>query len=149
MHTRILILTVFLLLAACGTSTAPPVNPWPQGAESELLVEVSGIEQPDGFIAIAVFAGKDSFPSQPFEVGMAAIVDGSAQRPFRLPPGEYAVLAFQDQNSNGKLDRHWFGLPSEPYATSGERRRFGPPSWKHARFDFPRDSGAIRISLGD
>ncbi|MEM9304292.1 MAG: DUF2141 domain-containing protein [Pseudomonadota bacterium] len=52
-----------------------------------------------------------------------------------LPPGRYAVLAFQDGNGNDCLDRRRNGRPLEPYATSGERGR-GAPRFDRVSVDY-------------
>lgn len=52
-----------------------------------------------------------------------------------LRPGTYAAGAFQDANTNGKLDRSWTGMPSEPWCVSrGPRGTLGPPSFEAAKF---------------
>jgi uncharacterized protein (DUF2141 family) len=54
-----------------------------------------------------------------------------------LAPGKYALVAFHDENSNGKFDRNWLGLPKEGYAFSNNVRPvFSPPSFKAAAFDY-------------
>jgi uncharacterized protein (DUF2141 family) len=62
-----------------------------------------------------------------------------------LRPGQYAAGAFQDANSNGKLDRAWTGVPNEPWCVSrGPRGTFGPPSFDAAKFSVAE--GTVRLS---
>jgi uncharacterized protein (DUF2141 family) len=50
-----------------------------------------------------------------------------------VPAGTWAVLAYQDENANGELDRNLIGIPSENYGFSRDARgRFGPPSFEDA-----------------
>jgi uncharacterized protein (DUF2141 family) len=50
-----------------------------------------------------------------------------------LPPGEYAAVAFQDVNGNGKLDKNFLGIPKEPYGFSNSARgSAGPPKFSAA-----------------
>jgi uncharacterized protein (DUF2141 family) len=61
-----------------------------------------------------------------------------------LAPGRYAAGGFQDQNSNGKLDRGWTGLPKEPWCLSrGPRGTVSAPPFDAAAFAL----GDGRISL--
>lgn len=106
-----------------------------------LGVEVTDIASARGFVMIAVYDNGKDFPARPYDAGMAAIAEGTAYRPFNLPPGEYAVLAFQDENSNGKLDRHWYRLPKEPLVISGERSRW--PRWNKAKFQLEQPTELI------
>ena len=143
-----LVPALMLLLAGCARPGLFDV-PQPQGQPVRLLVQVDNIQQPSGFVAIAVYHHPELFTTQPWDVALAAIVDGTAVRPFELPPGDYAVLAFQDVNSNGKLDRYWFGLPKEPFTHSGEKSRFGPPDWQQARFTLPSSGLTLQLSMPD
>ena len=59
-----------------------------------------------------------------------------------VPAGTWAVLAYQDANANGELDRNLIGIPSENYGFSRDARgRFGPPSFDDAAVPI-RDDGA-------
>jgi len=61
-----------------------------------------------------------------------------------LQPGTYAVGAYQDENSNGKFDRNWAGLPKEPWCVSrGPRGTVGPPSFDAAMFTV--GEGTVRL----
>jgi uncharacterized protein (DUF2141 family) len=66
---------------------------------------------------------------------------------FDLPPGEYAVSTYQDENNNGKLDRYIIGKPKEPYGFSNNVKPFGPPSYKSCKFTLGNTPKLISISL--
>lgn len=52
-----------------------------------------------------------------------------------LRSGTYAAGAFQDENLNGRLDRAWTGVPSEPWCVTREARgTLRPPSFDSASF---------------
>lgn len=47
-----------------------------------------------------------------------------------IPNGDYALSVFHDQNANGKLDKNFFGVPTEYYGFSNDARgTFGPPDF--------------------
>jgi uncharacterized protein (DUF2141 family) len=53
-----------------------------------------------------------------------------------VPPGTYAIQAFQDLNSNGEMDTSWLGLPQEPYGFSRDARpRLSKPGFERVKFD--------------
>lgn len=65
-----------------------------------------------------------------------------------LPPGRYAVRAFLDENSNGKVDRALLGIPKEGIGFSNDARiHLGPPKWADAVFDFDGDEQEIHFDL--
>ena len=44
-----------------------------------------------------------------------------------VPPGTYAVKMYQDDDSNGRFDLNWLGLPAERYGFSNN----AGPDWIH------------------
>ena len=67
---------------------------------------------------------------------------------YSIPKGEYAILAFHDLNSNGKLDRNFLGIPSEPYAFSNNVKGFLglPAKYDRAKVNL-LNSTEIKINL--
>ena len=88
-----------------------------------------------------LFDSSAAFPSDSNKaVGQMAvpIKDDAAVCSFGgLAPGTYALVTFHDENSNGKFDRNWLGMPKEGFAFSNNVRPvFSPPSFKAAAFDY-------------
>lgn len=50
-----------------------------------------------------------------------------------LPPGDYAVAAIHDENSNARLDRNFIGIPKEGFGFANNPHvGFGPPPFRAA-----------------
>jgi uncharacterized protein (DUF2141 family) len=65
-----------------------------------------------------------------------------------VPPGVYAVEAFQDANDNGRIDRNFFGLPTEGIGFSRDAAfHFGPPSFNDAAISLGPRGGEISLHL--
>lgn len=63
-----------------------------------------------------------------------------------VPAGRYAVMAFHDENGNGRLDRSEMGVPVEGYGFSRDASgRQGPPSFDDAAIDVR--PGGTRLAL--
>jgi uncharacterized protein (DUF2141 family) len=63
---------------------------------------------------------------------------------FEVPRGSYAVAAFHDENSNGKLDANFLGVPREGYGVSNDvRPRFRAPRFSEARVLVSRDTTLV------
>lgn len=64
-----------------------------------------------------------------------------------VSPGRYAVIAYQDQNRNGRLDLRMFGPPLEPHGASNDPPpRIGPPRFGDMAFSVderPRDIAIV------
>ncbi len=65
-----------------------------------------------------------------------------------LPPGEYAVIVFQDLNGNNELDKSFLGIPTEPVgASNNPSYRFGPPRWEDCKFQMPEGDHSLDITM--
>ena len=116
----------------------------------ELTIEVSGISPDRGKIYVAVYDRQDTFPTAG-QQRTGQILEATGQRltvHFRdLPPGQYAAVAYQDLNGNGKLDKNFLGIPKEPYGFSnGARGSAGPPKFTAAAVTLNPD-GTTTIEL--
>jgi len=56
-----------------------------------------------------------------------------------VPPAEYAMLIFYDENGNALLDKNFIGIPREPLGFSNEYQPKGPPSYARAAFTLSED----------
>lgn len=112
-----------------------------------IQVEVDGAEPGAGPILVALCQGGLSGAA----CGQGDKADGSsgsARFLFRdVPPGTYAVAAFQDVNRNGELDRTGLGLPLEPYGFSNESGRRGRPDYREAAFTLREPGVSLRVRL--
>ena len=116
----------------------------------DLTIEVSGITPDRGRIYVAVYDHADSFPISGRQL-VGQVLDPAAlhltARFKDLPPGQYAAVAFQDFNGNGKLDKNFLGIPKEPYGFSnGARGSAGPPKFSAAAVTLSPDA-ATKIEL--
>jgi uncharacterized protein (DUF2141 family) len=65
-----------------------------------------------------------------------------------LRPGTYAVIAFHDENDNGKLDENGWGVPTEGYGFSNNAEGFlGPASFKDAAVTLDQADKTVEIRL--
>jgi len=60
-----------------------------------------------------------------------------------LPAGRYAVLAFQDLNRSGTLERSGLGIPLEPFAFSNDAGAHKKPTFEAASFAI----GDIKVEI--
>ncbi|MET0982590.1 MAG: DUF2141 domain-containing protein [Telluria sp.] len=96
-------------------------------------VRVSGALGAKGTVNVAV-CDRERFLKQCAYSGSAPAQAGETTVVIKgVPSGTWAVLAYQDENSNGELDRNLIGIPKEPYGFSRDARsKFGPPRFEDA-----------------
>jgi uncharacterized protein (DUF2141 family) len=134
---------LMLLVTAATPASALTATPAARAtpASAALRVHVVNLRNSNGQVICTLFNSPIAFPSDSTRaVGQIAvpIKDDAAVCSFGgLAPGKYALVVFHDENSNGRFDRNWLGLPKEGYAFSNNVRPvFAPPSFKAAAFDY-------------
>jgi len=119
---RFLLLSAALAASACASAAT-------------IEVRVTGVTSGKGKVAVAV-CDKDTFLKDCKYSATAPARDGENVITVKdVPAGTWAVLSYQDENDNGKLDRNVVGIPKENYGFSRDARgSFGPPSFEEAAF---------------
>lgn len=137
----------------------PITNEDPEDEESEtdpppitlsmVRIELTGMENTNGMINVAVYNSSASFNEPSMAVrevftpvtGLSMVIEIDD-----LEAGEYAFGLFHDENSNYELDTNWLTIPQEGFAFSNNAMgTFGPPSWSQAKFTLPANSTLTQI----
>jgi uncharacterized protein (DUF2141 family) len=117
-----------------------------------LTVTIQNFRNNNGQVSVALYNKEDAFPKSPdraVKILYVPIQNKKAVIVFEsLPPGEYAVSVFHDENKNGKMDTNFFGIPKEGVGASNDARgHLGPPHYKDAKFIFSGNNMAITINM--
>ncbi|HEY6419813.1 MAG TPA: DUF2141 domain-containing protein [Candidatus Binataceae bacterium] len=140
---------VFLALLAAGVAEAQTSNTPDTNA---IKVAVVGLHSNDGEVYCALYTSADGFPdgfAKAAKTTTAKITNQQAVCEFpAITPGEYAISVYQDENSNGKLDRNFMGMPKEGVGASNDAKgSFGPPKFADARFSYKGGPQDLTIHL--
>jgi uncharacterized protein (DUF2141 family) len=125
-----------------------------QAGTGTLSVDVTGVRNDKGRIALALFQSDAGFPgdsSRAVRTQLAEIDPQTRSAHFVLqgiPYGVYAVSVFHDENMNGRLDKNLVGAPKEGYgASNNPRKRMGPPPFDEAKFELKQAEQSVEITL--
>lgn len=117
---------------------------------NEVKLEISGIKKPIGNLLIAAYNTRENYldESQMTQGYVIQITEtGTMTFMIDLPEGEYALAVMHDVNEDGKLNKNFFGIPTERYGFSNNARgTFGPPSFDDAKV-FLTNGDTLRIAL--
>ncbi len=122
--------TCALALLAWGNTCAPQQQASGQSGVSgcTLRIHVDGFRNTKGNLGTVVFTAPDGWPEnldKSFRHGPAPINPSThtaiAEWP-NLPPGDYALAAIHDENSNHHLDRNFIGIPKEGFGFANNPR---------------------------
>jgi uncharacterized protein (DUF2141 family) len=124
--------------AAAGAPSGAPV-----------VVQVANVRNTRGRVEVAL-CPKDKFlaKSCPYE-GSAPAHPGTVTVVIEhVPPGEWAVQAFHDENGNKEIDQGLFGIPKEGVGFSRDAHIvLGPPKWRDAVFTHGAERQVIGFKL--
>jgi uncharacterized protein (DUF2141 family) len=126
-------------------------NPNDPAAQNTLTLKITGIKEPKGRMACALFWQNKGFPRKHRRALRRTWVDvkgDTVQCVFkRTGLGEYAASVFLDKDRNGKLDTNAVGGAREPWGVSrnAAHKRFGPPLYKDAKFNY--EGGPVTIEI--
>lgn len=98
--------------------------------QTNLQVLVQHIQVGKGNIVVSVYSNKDDFLKKPIASKTLKADSAGLSFMFSVPPGDYAIAAYQDENENGELDAGAFHIPKEPYGFSNHYRpKFSAPHY--------------------
>ncbi len=121
-HSRKSLLVALLVTAGSASSAA------------EVVVRISGLNEPLGQVGCSLFAGAAGFPmdnTSARNVWVPAEARGVTCRFNDVPEGTYAVSIGHDLNGNKRVDTNFIGLPTEQWGVSNNAR----PTLRAPRFD--------------
>jgi uncharacterized protein (DUF2141 family) len=125
------------------------VPSWASGQGYTLTIKAEGVSSSEGVVGVLVFNSPHGWPTDNGRAFRAVAVRahlGSVEiRVSDLPPGEYAAVVLHDLNENRKLDRTWYGRPTEQWGMSQNPPvHLSAPNFSQASFTLSRDE---RISV--
>jgi uncharacterized protein (DUF2141 family) len=120
---------------------AAPMKRASAATKGEIRVVVKGLRNSEGRVGCSLFNDAEGFPrnrEKEYREMWTPIHDRSAVCDFtKIPPGTYAVSVMHDENSDGKMDFNWIGLPTKGYGFSNDAKAtLSPPSFVAASFGY-------------
>lgn len=115
---------------------------------ADLKITVEGLDGDKGTLYLALY-DQNGFPKSGQQIAGTMSKASQTTHVFNnLTPGRYAVSAYQDINSNEKLDKNLVGIPQEPYGFSNNAKGFmGPPKFESAAITLGTENQSIVIKL--
>src|SRR5258708_2936742 len=127
---------IVIAILACALLSSFYDAPFADDARAANVItfEVVGLRNNNGIVGCSLFNSADGFPDKTdkaIKLANGKIADGRAICEFsNVAPGDYAISAFHDENSNGKLEKNFIGMPKEGVGASNDAKAsFGPPKF--------------------
>jgi uncharacterized protein (DUF2141 family) len=127
-------LPLFLCLPAAGAAT--------------LNVTLDGAKAGGGPLTVLLFDRADGFPKEARAARRHVLPAGQATLALDdLKPGQYAVMAYHDEDGNGELNRFLGMIPQEGWGLSNNPQVSGKPAFKDAAVTVPESGASLNLKL--
>ena len=118
---------------------------------AKLTIVVNQLPNQKGEVCMRIYAKEQGFPQSSKGVvqsGCTKITGRSATKEFYgLKYGTYAVALFHDEDSNGKLNTNFLGIPREGFGISNNPTvKLSAPKFKSASFSL-KGNATIKIGM--
>jgi len=119
------------------------------GAEAATLtVTLDGVKPGGGPLTVLLFDRAEGFPKEARASQRVVLPAGNKMLALDgLKPGQYAVMAYHDEDSNGELNRLFGMIPLEGWGLSNNPKVSGKPAFKDAAVTLPDAGAAITLHL--
>jgi len=144
---------IALPFAAPAMAQAPGGCAGDLSGDSWLTVEVTGVRNSNGLMAITIYDGnrKDKFlrSKGSLDVVRVPAEAGKTRACVKLPGnGVYAIAVYHDEDGSRKINRSGLGLPSEGFGFSNNPPTIASlPAFSAVRLNVSKPGLATRISL--
>ncbi|MBZ4669590.1 MAG: hypothetical protein JG775_2745 [Defluviitaleaceae bacterium] len=117
-------------------------------SQNSLRLEILGGKKEGGKVFVSIFNSEQSYNAR--DVFYSLEVDSSDEIvsvPLTLPIGEYLFSVYQDNNSNGKLDTNFLGIPKELFGFSNYDGKGAPGDFNQHKIRINNSVKKITIRL--
>ena len=134
--------------AALGLAVALCASGVAQARAADLAVAVDNVKSARGHVRVDVCT-EATFLGDCAHSGEAVAVPGrTVVYVYGVPPGDYAIQAYQDENDDHEVNRNHFGIPTEGFGFSHDASfSVGPPKFRHAHFTVDEHGASVRVKL--
>jgi uncharacterized protein (DUF2141 family) len=121
-----------------------------QGERVDLTVKIDNIKKVTGEMELGLYDKAENFPKvgKQYLLVKRKVTGHTFTYTFQdLPPGEYALAVFHDRNTDGKINKNFLGIPTEPYGFSNNiRPKLSAPPFAKTKFRVVADT-TVSITL--
>ncbi|HKQ45186.1 MAG TPA: DUF2141 domain-containing protein [Rhizomicrobium sp.] len=112
---------------------------WAQEPNGTLVIHIEDVSPKGGILRLGLY-DEARYPDDDSAAILSADVKAEPGRTTvtlnNVPPGTYAIQAYQDINSNDKMDTSWLGFPQEPFGFSRDAKpRLSKPRFSAVKFE--------------
>lgn len=121
----------------------------PPGAKAATLsITLDGVRAGGGPLIVLLFDHAEGFPKESLASQRHVLPAGQQSIALDgLKPGQYAVMAYHDEDGNGELNRLFGMIPQEGWGLSNNPKVSGKPAFADAAVTLPESGAAVTLHL--
>jgi len=113
----VFIVTLFFAASLPLFAETNPQETLDSSQTGNIIIHIKDLRNINGMLGASLYASKKGFPDTP-EISYCTLVKKvtNTEDTFifeNIPYGTYAISVLHDENGNGKMDKNFFGLPTE------------------------------------
>ena len=113
-----------------------------------MQIVVTNVESAKGDIMVAVCTEREFLQPHCTYNGKAPAKPGPVTITLDVPPGTYAVQAYQDEDKNGEVTLNFLGVPKEPLGFSNNPKiGISAPRFRESAFQLGAMGARIEVVL--
>jgi len=120
-------------------------------SHTPLTLVIKNLASPNGPIIVGLYGTKNKFPDPKDQLKEYHFTPNGLEHTATIGDmefGTYALAIYQDVNSNGKIDKNFAGIPTEPYAFSNNYHpRIKAPNFDDCKFTYDSISNTVTMSM--
>ena len=136
----------FLLTCGIGLGGVLPLK------AADLEIKIAKIKNNNGKIQVVVFDSAEEFTASKHTKAFATVsikahAGSQSVTLHDIPPGEYAISLFHDENNDNQLNLNRNKIPLEGYGTSRAMSKFDEPTFNRASIKLGAQTQSININM--
>jgi len=113
-----------------------------------ITVEITGVNLNSGSVHVEIYTNEQDHRNDiPFATFVLESTNSTLIYEIDLPQGDCLVRAYQDTNSNERLDTGFFGIPNEPIGLTNYNGRGIPGKFNRHKVSVNSSTRRITINL--
>lgn len=116
----------------------------------DLTVKLNGVRSNTGNLRAGLYRDAESFRKEDKAIAIVSVAAETGDNTLTfsdLPAGRYAIMAYHDENADGRLNLRLGMFPTEGYGLSNNPEVFGPPKFADSAFELGQSTKNIEIKL--
>ncbi len=118
-------------------------------SQRNITINISGLESNKGQVVVVLYKKGQEFANfeKYYKKQITKLITEKKATVVieNIPEGEYSFVVFHDENSDGELEKAWYGMPKEGIANSGNHTK--RPNYDNTKFTITGSDKVFNLKI--